>query len=292
MDARCPFFSFQLTKVVTHIGLVHSAEPNLNVFCGIGGCANSYSNFSSYRSHLYRRHRDVLEENGSTLRHGCTEKANRENSELDDDEPVPHEMDWADTADYGSGHRQKERPSANVCSAQKTTVQHDRFSSFLDQAKSTLCNFFFFFTEEHSLPHTAAEKVFSELQLVFELVLKAYGKEVERAAKTNTTALQQLLSCSFMSDLFSDLKNKYRREQYVEANFPFVSPEEQLLDGTAKYHYVRLPKLLSALCEIPDIAAHLKTPKRENTTPSVYKDYTSRCDSRKQNTHNTSFVLY
>ncbi|KAL1454668.1 hypothetical protein MTO96_043738 [Rhipicephalus appendiculatus] len=267
---RCPFFSRQLTRVISHIGLVHSAEANFNVFCGIGGCVNTYTNFTSYRSHLYCCHRYLLEESGSTLGQRRTE--DRVEPELLDDEPLLHEEDQMDTVDCGS-HPQNQQPSANVRSTQQTAAQHE-FSSFLDKAKSTLCNFFFFVTEEHSLPHAAAEKVFAELQLVFELVLKAYGKEVAHAAKTSTTELQQLLNCSFMSGLFSDIKNKYKREQYVQEHFPFTPPEEQVLDSMAKYHYVRLPKLLTALCQIPDIAAHLTTPKCESSTPSTYRHYT------------------
>ncbi|KAH7956050.1 hypothetical protein HPB52_005786 [Rhipicephalus sanguineus] len=212
------------------------------------------------RSHLCRCHGDLLDGSGGTLGHRRTKGADRARSEILDDEPVPHEVNEVDTADCGSGHHQNEQPSVNALSSQQTAAQEE-FSSFLDQVKSTLCNFFFFVTEEHSLPHAAAEKVFSELQLVLELVLKAYGREVSHAAKTSTTELQQLLGCSFMSNLFHDIRNKYQREQYVQAHFPFTPPEEQILDSTAKYHNVALPKLLTALCEIPDIAARLTIPK-------------------------------
>ncbi|KAH7986833.1 hypothetical protein HPB52_024696 [Rhipicephalus sanguineus] len=39
---RCPFFSSQFIKVINHIGVVHSAEPNFSAFGGIGGCSRPY----------------------------------------------------------------------------------------------------------------------------------------------------------------------------------------------------------------------------------------------------------
>lgn len=41
--------------------------------------------------------------------------------------------------------------------------------------------------------------------------------------------------------------------------FPFVEPEEHVMGLNAKFHYVPLPKLLSVLCNIPDVAANLAT---------------------------------
>ncbi|KAL3246807.1 hypothetical protein MRX96_057418 [Rhipicephalus microplus] len=135
---------------------------------------------------------------------------------------------------------------------------------------------FFSATEHHNLSHTAVEKLFSELQLVFELVLKAYANEIAHAVKTlgADRELDLLLSCSFIPDLFKGLDKKRAREKYAKETFPFVAPEEQVLGQGATYHYVPLPKLLHVLCSIPDIGAHLKTPEPDNETPSVYRDYT------------------
>ena len=46
--------------VIRHIGLVHSNEFGFRVTCGVGGCIRSYTNFSSYKKHMYVKHRDVL----------------------------------------------------------------------------------------------------------------------------------------------------------------------------------------------------------------------------------------
>ncbi|KAL1424586.1 hypothetical protein MTO96_019990 [Rhipicephalus appendiculatus] len=106
--------------------------------------------------------------------------------------------------------------------------------------------------------------------------MKAYANEIAHAVKTlgGARELDLLLSCSFIPDLFKGLDKKRARDKYAKETFPFVAPKEQVLGQCAKYHYVPLPKLLDILCNIPDIAAHLKTPKPNSHAPSVYRDYT------------------
>ena len=48
---------------VRHIGYVHAHEPNFTVVCGIRDCSRSYTNYCSYKRHLYREHRDYLDLN-------------------------------------------------------------------------------------------------------------------------------------------------------------------------------------------------------------------------------------
>ena len=60
----CPlcesFAAPHMKGVVRHIGLVHSHEFAFRVTCGVGGCTRTYTRFSSYKKHMYVKHRDVL----------------------------------------------------------------------------------------------------------------------------------------------------------------------------------------------------------------------------------------
>ena len=38
----------------------HRFDPGLRIRCGINSCIEQYKNFESFRSHVYRKHRDVL----------------------------------------------------------------------------------------------------------------------------------------------------------------------------------------------------------------------------------------
>ena len=72
---RCPlchFFAARALKgVLRHIGAVHAHEANFQVICGVQGCPRSYSNYHSYKKHMYQKHREVLEVvNGSSAQGG------------------------------------------------------------------------------------------------------------------------------------------------------------------------------------------------------------------------------
>ncbi|KAL3248704.1 hypothetical protein MRX96_017789 [Rhipicephalus microplus] len=251
----CPFFSAQFIKVVNHIVVVHSVELNFSVFCGIDGCSNTGSSL---------KHRS----------HGGTSDADRphgmENESFHQQEAGPEPMK---SDSFGTQNEEPVKDSANP----GTSKRKADFQCFLEEAKPALWRFFSSATEHHNLSHTAVEKLFSELQLVFELVMKAYANETAHAVKTLRAAqeLDLLLSCSFIPELFIGLDKKRAREKYARETFAFVAPEEKVLGQSARYHYVPLPKVLYVLCNIPDIGAHLKTTQSDNQIPSVYRDYTN-----------------
>ncbi len=63
----CNRFAAQhFLAVLRHIGQVHQFEPNFQVKCGLDGCPLRYTSYPSYRSHVYRKHRNVLMEGGAS----------------------------------------------------------------------------------------------------------------------------------------------------------------------------------------------------------------------------------
>ncbi len=47
-------------SVLRHVGEVHKHDTNFFIRCGIGHCPQTYKNNDSFRSHVYRKHRDAL----------------------------------------------------------------------------------------------------------------------------------------------------------------------------------------------------------------------------------------
>uniref|UniRef100_A0A1X7T5A3 Uncharacterized protein n=1 Tax=Amphimedon queenslandica TaxID=400682 RepID=A0A1X7T5A3_AMPQE len=58
----CPvcytFASIHFTKIMKHIHHVHSFHSNFSVVFRISGCPRTYTNFLSYKKHIYRSHRN------------------------------------------------------------------------------------------------------------------------------------------------------------------------------------------------------------------------------------------
>lgn len=50
-----------LKGVLRHIAAVHSWESCFYTVCGIQGCSRTYSNFFSFKKHIYRKHRELLD---------------------------------------------------------------------------------------------------------------------------------------------------------------------------------------------------------------------------------------
>ena len=57
------FASPSFATVLRHIGNTRASDYNLNISisCPVSGCLRSYTNFASFRLHVYRKHRSLLD---------------------------------------------------------------------------------------------------------------------------------------------------------------------------------------------------------------------------------------
>ena len=53
-------FSGSSFRVVFRHMSKHRSDPQLCIVCGIGSCNEMYKNYDSYRTHVYRKHREYL----------------------------------------------------------------------------------------------------------------------------------------------------------------------------------------------------------------------------------------
>lgn len=44
------------------MGTVHAHDPTFSVRCSVGDCPRVYSNYHSYKKHIYKKHREVLDD--------------------------------------------------------------------------------------------------------------------------------------------------------------------------------------------------------------------------------------
>lgn len=202
---RCTFFDPKMTLVVSHLGLVHGGEQNFSVTCAIDSCGKSYRNVQSYRKHLYKRHKDVIslsEPPQSPMECEAT---------LQDD-PFPQE------------ESHDEPPSIS---------KHQTFQEFLATITETVCMFFFKLTEEHKVPHSAADTLFSDMKFMLQALLDRFAEQVKQALPFSLDPLPRdlasLLDCSFVDQIFSCVKSKHARQQFAKNAFPFASSEEMAL---------------------------------------------------------------
>ena len=75
---------------MAHIKRTHSHDLNFLVTCGTPGCCKTYRLFSSFKSHIYRNHSELLEE---------TEQVNDEDISDQEDSECPDSPDALSSMD-------------------------------------------------------------------------------------------------------------------------------------------------------------------------------------------------
>ena len=59
--------------ILQHIRAVHSFEPNFHILCGLdNGCPATYNVYESFRSHVYKKHREQLLSSGTNDNSGSS----------------------------------------------------------------------------------------------------------------------------------------------------------------------------------------------------------------------------
>ena len=63
----------------------HRFDAGLSIRCGINSCTEQYKNFESFRSHVYRKHREVLVSDSAPIETLVDSSLDRVDSETDGD---------------------------------------------------------------------------------------------------------------------------------------------------------------------------------------------------------------
>ena len=58
----CRLTTSTLPQWFSHLRSAHSSDPSFYVTCGIDGCKKTYSKFSALNTHVYRHHKERMQE--------------------------------------------------------------------------------------------------------------------------------------------------------------------------------------------------------------------------------------
>ena len=141
------FASFSFSSVLRHIGNTHARDSNLSILCPVPGCPRSvksyiyiyiYNNFESFRSHVYRKHRQLLKEVPSQLssteqqgsNNSCNTSEYQDNVEtnggVDDNDDFQYEQDSEDSLQLDAARfLLKTREERKITQAAVDGIVHD-----------------------------------------------------------------------------------------------------------------------------------------------------------------------
>ncbi|KAL1475607.1 hypothetical protein MTO96_037168 [Rhipicephalus appendiculatus] len=218
--------------------------------CGVQGCARTYREYESYRRHMYRAHRKVMdldksensdddENSGSASLHpqSSAYQSATEHSVFIDDDPCS-----SGSAMDGSGDTYRDASGGH-----RSDVV-DAAMDFSKKVRKQLCLLFFRVAEVHRLPRSITQFLFSDFKTTFVEFIGLLAKLIDNTSPaTIKEELHRLLAPDFFSDIFGTVETKHQREKFARQNLAYVKPEEHKLQVGDTYQYIPIPRVLQTL---------------------------------------------
>lgn len=175
--------------VLRHIGEVHRFDPGLKIRCGINRCPQTYDNFESFRSHVYRKHREtlhpqLLDNNEDTI-------DDVTNSPIDDEEdydPLISQYDPPDIRDSGARFLLKTR-------------------------------------EQYRIPQSTLNNIISDFRGLWMLSIGSVKRKVQECLESNEAAevgSSSLMNCFDDTFPFESLETEHRQLKYYKEHFNYL----------------------------------------------------------------------
>lgn len=202
--SHLPFKSFQ--RLVAHIRRTHSHDPNFLITCGIPGCCKTYRLFSSFESHIYRNHSELLEE--ETEQASDEDISDQEDLECPDYPDVLSSMDESDdseSVDEDNEEEIREKTLRNMA---------------LFMLKTRQCN---------RLSQTAMNNGMDETRHLVSMSVKHFQSRVEKCVTQSgievgdVDGLRELLAEKPAAvEAIQTLSSSWRELNYLREHFKFV----------------------------------------------------------------------
>lgn len=175
--------------VLRHIGEIHRYDANLNIRCGINYCPQTYNNYESFRSHVYRKHRDVLVSHDSAIDTG------EENATaiVNDEESGESLNDDIDIQMY---HEPPDR-------------------------KKNAAKFLLKIREQYRIPQSTLNNIVSDLKGLWTVSMESVKERLENHLQSNSENAV-LLGCCDNAFPLDGLHSEHMQLKYYKENFNYL----------------------------------------------------------------------
>ncbi len=194
----CNSFGGQsFSSVLRHIGEIHKHDPGFQIQCGLRQCPETYKNYDSYRSHVYRKHRSVLfcQQNETSSSNSTSSNSNdsESNSSPNDDDVDDHT---------------------------RTTPSCSR-----SEAEAVAAKFILKTREEYRIPQSTVTALIKDVD-------ELYSSAIERSKDTlfeniaeleNSDSIRAIVleSLDGITSPFVDLKTQYKQTSYFKQHLDY-----------------------------------------------------------------------
>lgn len=189
------FVGKSFAAVLRHIGTAHRYDPGLSIKCGIMSCPGVYTNFESFRSHVYRKHREEL-----FLSNGES-SCNTEDASQDD------------------GVLMSEN-SRDVFNAQPT------IHSGGDSLKLNAAKFLLKTKEECKLTQASLDAIVSGVKGLWSQAMDDLKEKMREVLPETCNVFDDLI---FTASPFDGLETQYFQEKFYRENFGYIVSSKLML---------------------------------------------------------------
>jgi len=184
------------------MAVVHSHDPAFHVVCGIGGCVRSYNNYYSFKKHVYRKHRDYLDNSITSV---ITENVSEHDD--DDDDVSESQNDGFDFAEFLDCH-----------DYEQSGLQHKKeMALFLLKAK-----------EVRKVSQSALDGLLSDFSTIVESITRVLKSSVSDCLSSkgldisSFDGLEEAFSDLKITDPFHQLHSKFQQEKFYREHLNLV----------------------------------------------------------------------
>jgi len=252
---------FQLTR---HLKNYHENGPNFVVQCNVDGCKSRYRRVDSYKKHVLRQHKSVVQ---------------NDDSESVSFEPVTDGAEMADLSQ--SPHIAVEQCDAAQVESNECGCQTVR--ELFDNVSAHVSNFILSVREQHLLPSVVHERITSSMHNLVASALTDYASVMNNVMQNSEGSqdmhmLEVLNIQPHLENFGEQFKSEYHLLRYLKQKGQIIMPSTFSVDvGTGKlsFQYVSLLKVLQKFLSLDAVYSHFHSRQQPVTASDVLTDY---CD--------------
>ena len=195
-----------ISLYLTHIRISHADVPGFKIICGLQGCKRSFTNFLTYRNHVYAHH-DTTDEDS---RHTSENENSGQN----------------ESGNEGALDNTQEGIEGSINRTVTPTVE-DLVTE--DTLQKTAAMWILKAREEHRIPLSVMDGMMGDFQSLHQVAMEACRHQVEATLKetgtsddTITSALVHMSEGSPFTNLFRGLQTQHQQFAYFSAHFGLV----------------------------------------------------------------------
>ena len=265
-----PFPTFR--KLFQHLQYVHNGQPNFKIQCELGPlCGTIYSTFNAYKTHIYREHLNLLDENlyEKTTQPDIKASSNDTSSSTYDDMHLDFDIRINDAEDELQDNQTEIDDDTSICWSllkeakvrlSERTIDLGAFERFYLELLLNL-------REGYCLPQNIIQAITFGLRTLIELIHELLKNQIKssfiQCQRTTTspsaenffalTDVNKVIS-SVIETMTNVTKNEYSFLKLCKKHFSYDSAQEIKLDDANQVAYhIPIQSSIQQILSKPDV---------------------------------------